>query len=337
MKPENNPKEEDKENDDEFSLSGDPSKYVTLPIQHEKIWRKYQTTLEWFWTAHDVYLANDKENMLTTFNEEQSQCILQLLAFMFTTHCTTVNKDLFMQLMNQVDIKEASYYFGSQADSKKTHCTMYSMLLDELVKGGSETKEKLISDVIKKPSVREFIRWSIQSTTSSSKSFAQRLLAFASLQGIVFAGPFILFKWIHKQHPYMMPGLSTSNDLIWRDEKLNLSFSCMLFEYIDEGLTEEEAHEIVGEAATHAKKLLTQAFPTSTLGLECLVMSQYIEFCADRILSDLRVSRLYNQECPIDWIEEPKTDIYQSKVMMNSVVDIVATFGEAKFSTDLDF
>lgn len=331
---------DNKENDEEYPISGDPSKYVTLPVQNEKIWRKYQATLEFFWTVSDIYLTDDRENMMTTFNEEQRHYILQLLALMFTTHHTTITKDLFMQLINQVEIKEASYYFGSQADTKKTHCMMYSMLIDELVRGDTEARDKLIRDVVKMPQVQDFIRWSIQSTSSQTKSFAQRLLAFATLQGIVFVGPFVLFNWIQKQHPKMMPGLCTSNEYIWRDEKLNLSLSCLLFEHLENEITEEEAHDIVRDAVNQAKILLTQVFPVSKLGMECELMVQFVEHSADKILSEIRVSKLYNKESPFDWVQEPKTETHHSKAPMNNVVighDMSASFGEAKFSTDLDF
>lgn len=322
---------------DDYPLSADPSKYVTLPIQHERIWRMYQTTLDWFWTVYDVYLTNDKEIMQKTFDQEQQQYILQLLAFMFTSHYTTINKDLFMQLMNQIEIKEATYYFGSQADAKKTHSMMYSMLLDELTLDNPKKKDEVIREVVGMSQVKEFIRWSIESTTSSSKSFAQRLLAFATLQGIIFTVPFVLFNWTKKQRPQSMPGLDNSNDLIWRDEKLNLSFSCMLFDYMDNAISEEEAHEIVAEAVKHAKNLFTKAMPVSKIGMECDLINVFIEHCADKILSEIRMEKLYNKESPFDWVEEPKTETYQSKIPMNSVVDMAASFGEATFSTDLDF
>lgn len=325
-----------KENIDEYVLSADPSKYVTLPVQNEQIWRKYQSTLESFWTVYDVYLSNDEKDIKEIFNEEQRNHILKLLAFMFTTHYTTINKELFMQLMSQVDIKEASYYFGSQADAKKTHSLMYSMLLDTMT-NSSVKKEKIISDVVSLDAVRDFLRWSIQSTISESKSFAQRLLAFATLQGIVFTVPFVLFDWIKTQHKDKMPGLTNSNDLIWRDENLNLSFSCMLFQYMEDSLTTEEAHTIVKEAVGHAKNIFTKVLPVSILGMRDDLMEQFIEHSADRILSDIRVDKLYEKESPFDWIREPKTETHSSKASMNNVMDMSASFGEAKFSTDLDF
>lgn len=324
--------------DDDFLISADPSKYVTLPVHHEKIWRMYQTTLDWFWTVYDVYLTNDRDNMTAILPEDQTRYVLEILTFMFTSHHAAINKDLFMQFMSQVDIKEASYYLGSQADSKKTHSMMYSMLLDELVGlDKPEDKERLIRDVVQIPEVREFLHWVILGTTSATESFAKRLLTFACLQGIIFTGPFLLLKWLGKQHPSKMLGMNQSNELIWRDEKLNLNFSCMLFEYIDDELTEKEAYKIVGEAVAHAKCLFTKVFPSSTLGLDCQLVEQYLEYSADIILSDLQFSKLYNKEKPFDWADGPKTGASQTKTPINNVIDMSASFGEAKFSTELDF
>lgn len=327
----------DDKNDD-FLISADPSRYVTLPVHHEKIWRMYQTTLDWFWTVYDVYLANDRDNMNVILSEVQRQCLLDVLTFMLTTHCTTINKDLFMYFMSQVDIKEASYYLGSQADAKKTHSMMFSMLLDELLgANSSKTKEKLISDVMRIPEVRNCLKWAIENTTSASVTFVQKLLTFAALQGIIFAVPFLLFKWIDKQHPSKMPGLSQSNDLIWRDEKLNLSFTCLLFEFVDDEPTEKEVHKIIADAVQHAKNIFTKALPVSTLGLDCKLLEQYIEYSADKILAELKFEKLYHKERPFDWLDEPKIGSFQAKVVTNNVIDMSASFGEAKFSTDLDF
>lgn len=317
-------------------IMADPSKYVTLPIQNDQIWRKYQNTLEWFWTVYDVYLTNDYENMKLIFNEEQRQYVNKLLAFMYISHATVIKKELFMKLMTQVEIKEASYFFGSQADAKKTHSLMYSMLLDELVHGDIKMKENLISEVTSLPQVRNLLKWSILATNSESKSFAQRLLAFATLQGIVFTGFFVLFEWIKNQHPNKLPGLNNSNDLIWRDEKLNLSLSCLLFEHIEDELSEEEAHSIVREAVYHAKSLLTEALPVSIIGLECELMDQFIEHSADKILSDIHVAKIYNKESPFDWVVDPIKETYKSMYNVDSWKQ-AANFGEAKFSTDLDF
>lgn len=331
----NDIKEDDKENVDDYPISGDPSMYVTLPVQNDEIWKRYQTTLDWFWTAHDVYLENDKRDMTKTFSEEQCQYILKISSFMFTSHCTIVNKELFMQLMNDVGIKEASYYFGSQADTKKTHSMVYSFLLDELVKDGPVTKDKLIKDVVQIPMVRDFIKWSIHSTNSNTTmSFSKRLLAFTSIQGIIFPGIFVLFSWIRNQHPQMMPGLARSNDLIWRDERLNLSFSCMLFKYIDEKLDETDAQTIVGQATALAKNLLINIFPVSTLGLDCNVVANYIEHSADKVLSNLGFSKLYGANCQLDWLEEPEIALEESRNPDLMSVDLSYRSEKQEFKTD---
>lgn len=327
--------EADKENVDEYAISADPSKYVTLPVQNENIWRKYQSTLDTFWTVHDVYLANDYRDSTTIFNEEQQKYLSKLLTFMYVTHQSTINKELFMQLMNQIEIKEASYYFGSQADAKKTHSMMYSMLLDALTNDLNKRYES-VKDVVGLPKVREFLRWSIQSTISEQKSFAQRLLAFATIQGIIFTVPFVLFNWIKTQHKDKLRGLVESNDLIWRDEKLNLSFSCSLFQHIQDDLTSEEAQTIVGEAVRHSKELFTGVLPVSILGMDNTLIEQFIEFSADKILTDIRVEKLFMKECPFDWIDEPKTETHTTNVSMN-MVDKTSSFGEAKFDINFEF
>lgn len=328
--------DENKENADEFPISGDPSKYVTLPVQNEQIWRKYQATLEWFWTAHDVYLANDYEHMIAIFDEDQQKCLKEILAVMYSIHHLVINKELFMQLMTQVDIKEASYYFGSQADAKKTHSMMYSLILDELIRD-EQKKECLLSDIISTPAMRDFLRWAILNTTSSTESFAHRLMAFASVQGIIFAVPFMLFKWIHKQHANKMPGLSTSNQYISRDENLNLSFSCMLFDYIDNDLESDEAKNIIQSAVSYAKELFLNLIPVQKFDLDPSLLAQFIEHSADRVLLEAKMKSLFGKESPFDWAEEVVVENHNSKIQTHNVIDIAASYGEATFSTDLEF
>lgn len=323
--------------EEDYPISADPSKYVTLPVQHEKIWNKYQVTLDNFWTVYDVYLTSDKDVMKTIFNEEQTQYILRLLAFMFTAHYTAINKELFMQFMNQADIKEAVYYFGSQADAKKTHSMMYFMLLDELTRDEPGRKDKLVREMASSPDVRDFLRWSVHNTTSSTLSFGQRLLSFATLQGIIFTVPFVMLNWLQKQHKNFMPGLAKSNRLIWDDEKLNLSFSCLMFDYIEEEMNNEEAHRIIGEAVCHAKKLFTKTIPVSQIGMDCDLIEQFIEHSADVILSSIHAAKLYNRESPFDWIEERSVETYQSKSNGSKIVDASLNLGGTTFDLNEDF
>lgn len=307
----------------------DPSKYVTLPVKHEKIWRKYQKTLDSFWTVYDVYLQADRSDM-QKLTQDQQDFICKTLAFMYIAHHTALNKELFMELMEYADIKEASYYFGSQADAKKTHSVMYSMLLDELLDNDNERKNKLMSDVASIPEVRNALKWFM--VNLNNESFVKRLLTLATLQGIVFEVPFTMFSWIQKRFPSVMPGLSKSNTQIWTDERLNLSFSCMLFDYIEDELDQDEARAIVKDAVFHTKNLFTKAIPVLSIGMENELVEQYIEHSADKILTDIHLGELYQKESPFDWVIEVETESNAPTVGLTA-----ANYGAANFETDTDF
>lgn len=326
-------------NADSMEILADPIKYVTLPIQFEKLWRKYQTSLDWFWTVYEVNIEKDRPSMLETFNEEQRSYILKVLAFMLITHNTIVKKELFLDLINQVEIKEASYYFGSQADSKKTHSMMYSMLLDELI-GDADKKAQIMSEVARIPEVRDTLKWYVENIVMEDQSFAKRMLTFATIQGILFTVPFILFSWIEKQHPSAMSGLMKSNNLIWRDERLNLSLSTMLFDYIEDAVDESEAMEIVKTAVSHVKNIFTKALPVSILGMDVTLMEQFIELSADTLLYDTNNEKIFKiEKTPFDWIVEPKIDMNEAPIP-NLVLTTSASNGsqnEAKFGLDEEF
>lgn len=340
-------------NQGEFELSADPSRYVTLPVQNEAIWRKYQITLDTFWTVYEINIERDKHSLLETFKDKsQRQYLLKVIAFMLIAHNTIVTKELFLDLINHVDIKEASYYFGSQADSKKTHSMMYSLLLDELIETTTyteqdglsedtmaEKKTQLINEVIRLPEVRGLLRWYVENVNLEQDSFTRKMFAFATLQGVIFAVPFMLFSWLEKQYPSKINGLMKSNQLISRDEKLNLSFSCMLFDYIEEEIYPDVAADIIKQAVFHAKSVFIKALPVSTLGLDCDSMSQFIEHSADLILIDTNHERIYKVEkTPFDWVVEPKVEL--SKQMEVPVLNITAndsTTAQASFDLDDDF
>ena len=298
-----------KEPQEEFQLSADPSKYVTLPIQNEAIWRKYQITLDTFWTVYEVNIGRDRLDLINLFDDaSQREYILKVIAFMLIAHNTIVTKELFLDLINNVDIKEASYYFASQAESKKTHSMMYSLLLDELIgtdtKGEedkseerlTESKAELMKRVSQMPEVRSILRWYVENVNLEQESLSKRMFAFATLQGIVFGAAFMLFNWLEKQFPSKLNGLTKSNSLIWRDEKLNYSFSCMLLEYIDDEFNSDEAESIANQAVILAKNLFLRALPVSKLGMDSQVMGQFLEESAQTLLAELLNSTSNDEE-----------------------------------------
>jgi ribonucleotide reductase beta subunit family protein with ferritin-like domain len=315
-------------------LVADPSKYVTLPIQNEKLWRKYQTSLDWFWTVYEINLERDKSTV-GQLDEEQRSYMNKVLTFMLICHNTITTKELFLDLVNQVEIKEASYYFSSQADSTKTHRMMYSLILDELI-GNGEEKTRTMSEVAQIPHVREALRWYVENVNLENQSFAKRMLAFTTLLGIVFNVVFIMFSWIEKTYPSLMHGLMKSNQLIWRDARLNLSFATILFDYIDDKVDKAEAIEMYKTAAQHAKNIFTKALPVSSLGIECDLMEQFIEHSADSLAIDTIQERIFKVEkTPFDWIVEPKVDMNESTA--NVLITANNDEGLGSFELDGDF
>lgn len=322
------------QNDELELLIADPSKYVTLPIQNEKIWRKYQTSLDWFWTVYEVNLERDKSTV-AQLSDEQRLHINKVLAFMLLCHNTITTKELFLDLVNQVEIKEAAYYYASQAESKKTHRMMFSLMLDELV-GSDDEKVEIMSEVARIPEVKEALRWYVEHVNLEGESFAKRLLTFATLQGILFNAAFIMFSWIEKNQPTALHGLTKSNQLIWRDERLNLSFATMLFDYIDDKVEESDATEIFRAAVFHAKNIFAKALPVSSLGIDCHLMEQFIEYSADILASDTNHERLFKVEnCPFDWVVEPKIDMNEPK--MNVIITSNNQEDLGNFELDGDF
>lgn len=304
-------------NDESMLLSADPSKYVTLPVEYEDIWLMYQATLDSFWTVNDIYLAKDSVDFASKFSVDEREFLLKLLGFLFTYHQTVINKELFMKFINNTDIKEATYYFGSQADIKKTHRVMYSMLIDELLGDNIQKRDELIVDTLSMPSMRDMLKWSIKSTTMESKTFAERLLSFACLQGILLAGPFATIGWIKVKRAGLTPGLCSSNDLISRDEQLNCSFSCLLYKYVEDELSEDRAHEIVQEITSMATVFMTKTLPVSIIGINCVLMRQYIEFAADRLLVDLGYSKVSYSDLEPQIDSKQTTNAMCSKLIMS--------------------
>lgn len=180
------------------------------------------------------------------------------------------------------------------------------MLLDELV-DDAEKKAKLMSEVAECPEVREVLRWYVENVVLEDQSFAKRMFTFATMQGILFTVPFIMFSLLEKQNPTAMAGFMKANNLIWRDEQLNLSFSCILFEYIDDRVEEHEAVELVEKAVALVKGIFLKALPVSSLGIDSISMGHFIESSADILMTRTKHEPIYKHEkTPFDWIADYK-------------------------------
>ena len=173
------------------------------------------------------------------------------------------------------------------------------MLIDTYVRDSQE-KDRLLRAVETVPCVSKKAEWALK-WIINSKRFAERLVAFAVVEGIFFSGSFCAIFWLKKRG--LMPGLTFSNELISRDEGLHCDFACLLYSMLDHKLTDETVHEIVRDAVNHEKEFLCEALPVDLIGMNAKLMAQYIEFVADRLLVELDVPKLYNVSCPFDWMD----------------------------------
>ena len=326
-------------------LKENPNRFVLFPIQYPRIWEYYKKAEASFWTAEEVDLANDL-NDWEKLTDNERHFIKHVLAF-FAASDGIVNENLVERFTSEVQIPEARCFYGFQIAMENIHSETYSLLIDTYVKDKAE-KTHLFNALDTVPCVRKKADWALKWITNSSR-FAERLVAFAVVEGIFFSGSFCAIFWLKKRG--LMPGLTFSNELISRDEGMHCEFACTLYSMLENRLTDAELHAIVGEAVAFEKEFVCDALPVSLIGMNSGLMSQYIEFCADRLLVALDAPKLYNATNPFDWMElislQGKTNFFERRVseyqkagVMSSVTknnssDDIMTTNE--FSLDEDF
>lgn len=293
-------------------LKDNPSRFVLFPIQHQKIWKFYKKALASFWTAEEIDLRPDLAdwNRLT---DNEKWFITHVLAF-FAASDGIVNENLAGRFMKEVQIPEARCFYGFQIAIENIHSETYSLLIDTYVKDPSE-RQRLFNATESIPCVKKKADWALK-WISNSRSFAERLVAFAAVEGIFFSGSFCSIFWLKKRG--LMPGLTFSNELISRDEGLHCDFACLLYSMLQTKLPQSVIHEIIGEAVEYEKEFVTEALPVNLIGMNAMWMSQYIEFCADRLIYQLGYEKKYNSKNPFDWMElislQGKTNFFEKRV-----------------------
>ncbi len=327
-------------------LQPDPGRFVLFPIKYPKVWEMYKKAQASFWTAEEIDLAPDGKDWDTLTSEEQ-YFIKHVLAF-FAASDGIVNENLIERFASEVQSAEARCFYGFQIMIENIHSETYSLLIDTLVKDPKE-KGHLFNAIETIPCIRKKADWALR-WIDGSERFAERLVAFAVVEGIFFSGAFCAIFWLKKRG--LMPGLTFSNELISRDEGMHCDFACLIYGMLQEKLTDERLHEIVGEAIEHEKEFICEALSCDLIGMNKRMMAQYVEFCGDRLLVALGAPKLYNATNPFDWMElislQGKTNFFERRVseyqkagVMNSKslqnegsADSVIT---NVFSTDVDF
>ncbi len=317
-------------------LKENPNRFVLFPIQHEDVWNMYKKAEASFWTAEEVDLSKDTKDWQALTDKER-HFISHVLAF-FAASDGIVNENLAMNFSNQVQWPEARCFYGFQITMENIHSEMYSLLIDTYIKDPLE-KDTLFKAIETVPCVKKKADWAITWMQSEEADFASRLMAFACVEGIFFSGSFCAIYWLKERG--VMPGLTTSNEFISRDEGMHTDFACLLYSKLVHKLSKTKAHKMVREAVRIEKEFITDALPCALIGMNAKLMGQYIEFVADRLLVQLGYPKLWNVACPFPFMErialEGKTNFFEKRVAEYSKVGVGKSREAMTFATDADF
>lgn len=294
-------------------LTHDDNRFVMFPITDESIWSMYKKQVECFWRAEEVDLAKDLVDW-NNLKDDEKYFITMILAF-FAASDGIVIENLGMRFISEVQLSEARAFYGFQIAMENIHSEMYSLLIETYVKN-SDDKHKLFKAIDNFPCIKKKAKWATKWIQDKRSSFATRLIAFACVEGIFFSGAFCAIYWLKKRG--LMPGLTFSNELISRDEALHTEFAVLLFSKLNKKVRKEKLYELVTEAVDIEKEFINEALPCRLIGMNGMLMSQYIEFVADRLIMQLGYEKFYNASNPFDFMEmisiEGKTNFFEKRV-----------------------
>jgi ribonucleoside-diphosphate reductase beta chain len=293
-----------------------------------------------FWTAEEIDLAEDLKDW-KNLNDDEKHFIKHILAF-FAASDGIVNENLVMNFSNEVCWPEARAFYGFQIMMENIHAETYSLLIDTYIDDEKE-KDHLFKALETVPSVQKKGEWAMRWLSRKRGSFAERLIAFAAVEGIFFSGSFCAIFWLKKRG--LMPGLTFSNELISRDEGLHCDFACLLHNKLLRGAGENVIRRVIAEAVDIEIEFVTQALPVNLIGMNSDLMQQYIQFVADRLLVQLNCSKIYNVGNPFPWMEmismQGKTNFFEKRVAEYQKAGVMdsASLGsvQQRFSVDEDF
>jgi len=291
----------------------DGARFSLFPIEHPDLWSMYKQHVASFWTADEIDLSADLTDWQENLTKNEKHFISMVLAF-FAGADGIVVENLAERFCRDVTVPEARCFYGFQMAMESIHQETYCLLIDTYITNPKD-RELLFSAHTRVPSVEKKAKWA-QRYIGSDTSFAERLVAFAAVEGIFFSGAFCSIYWLKKRG--LMPGLTFSNELISRDEGLHCSFACQLYSKLERRLTEKDIHVLIGEAVEVEKEFVCDALPVSLIGMNKSLMAQYIEFVADRLLGDLGYRPLFGSKNPFDWMDmislEGKTNFFEKRV-----------------------
>jgi len=316
-------------------LQENPDRFVIFPIQHDELWSQYKNQMACIWTAEEIDLSSDLDHWRNELNEDEKHFIKHVLAF-FAASDGIVNENLAENFVREVQYTEAKFFYGFQIMMENIHSETYSLLIDTYISDPQE-KHRLFHAIETIPAVKKKADWALK--WINSPHFQERLIAFAAVEGIFFSGSFCSIFWLKKRG--LMPGLSFSNELISRDEGMHCDFAVLLHnKYLSNKVSEERIKEIIVSALIIEKEFILESLPVRLIGMNSDLMSQYLEFVADRLLVSLGCSKVYGSENPFDFMTnislQGKTNFFEKRVGEYQKAGVLNGSSDA-FDLDVDF
>ncbi|KAK6295045.1 ribonucleoside-diphosphate reductase subunit M2 [Coregonus clupeaformis] len=330
------PKDVNKFNTEEPLLKENPRRFVIFPIKYHDIWQMYKKAEASFWTAEEVDLSKDTQHW-ESLKDEERYFISHVLAF-FAASDGIVNENLVERFTQEVQVTEARCFYGFQIAMENIHSEMYSLLIDTYIKDPKE-RDYLFNAIETLPCVKRKADWALDWIGNRNAEFGERVVAFAAVEGIFFSGSFASIFWLKKRG--LMPGLTFSNELISRDEGLHCDFACLMFKHLVNKPSKETVTKLIRNAVEIEQEFLTKALPVKLIGMNCDLMTQYIEFVADRLMLELGFDKIYRVENPFDFMEnislEGKTNFFEKRVGEYQRMGVMSGTTDNAFRLDADF
>ena len=312
------------------------SRFVIFPIQNKPMWDMYKRAEACFWTAEELDLTDDLQDWHKLTDNER-HFLTHVLAF-FAASDGIVNENLALNFLAEVQLPEARCFYGFQIAMENIHSEVYSLLIDTYIRD-ADAKHNALHAMEAVPCVKTKADWALQWVDAKNASFAERVVAFAVVEGIFFSGSFCAIFWLKKRG--LMPGLCTSNELISRDEGMHCDFACLMYKQLVNKLPPSRVLDIVQDAVAIEQHFVTNALSVELIGMNASLMKQYIEFCADRLLLALNCDKHWGTANPFDWMTlislQGKTNFFEKRVSEYAKAGVGVDAEEQKFCVDADF
>ena len=314
-------------------LTPDENRFVMFPIKYEDIWSMYQKQVDCFWRPEEIDLSKDLSHW-DALDKDEQYFISMILAF-FAASDGIVLENLAQRFMSDVQVSEARAFYGFQIAMENIHSNTYSNLIETYIKDKDE-KSKLFNAISNYPCIKKKSDWAQKWIHDNRSSFATRLVAFACVEGIFFSGAFCSIFWLKKRG--LMPGLTFSNELISRDEALHCEFAILLYSKLIKKMDKNRIHDIIKEAVEIEIEFICEALPCRLIGMNSILMTQYIKFVADRLSVQLGYKKIYNVTNPFDFMElislDSKTNFFERKSDAYALADKTQSNEDFAFTDD---